>query len=384
IVEELTWARTRPVELIDALRERLKHYKGKDCYPPERAGQCVVTKEGAAVVREAIDYVTSLETLGGVGTASQPGLAMAGEDHVHDIGQTGTASHTSSDGTNAADRARRYGNFELFGECLWYGSDRADARCVVLDLIIDDGVPSRGHRLGVLDPRYDTVGVSYGSHCTFGRLAALEFARGWEPDELAMSDRRKAGPHRISPEVMAAAKAKAETAWSLGSCPVCGEPIKGGKVTELAEMGKLHAACFKCSNAGCGCALAGVPYKVQDKALYCKTCFYEKFGEKCKACGKVIMGTMVSCSLGKLHLECLICSTCQKSIGKASFSTSDGIIRCQACAAAAEAAASAAAAPEKRGKGALASAGSAIAGPKAKAKTKAKAKPAAAKVSMSK
>ena len=23
--------------------------------------------------------------------------------------------------------------------------------------------------------------------------------------------------------------------------------------------------------------------QVQDKALYCKTCFYEKFGEKCKA-----------------------------------------------------------------------------------------------------
>ena len=42
------------------------------------------------------------------------------------------------------ERASRYGHFGSFGECLWYGSDKADARCVVLDLIVDDGVPSRG------------------------------------------------------------------------------------------------------------------------------------------------------------------------------------------------------------------------------------------------
>ena len=38
----------------------------------------------------------------------------------------------------------RYGRFECFGECLWYGSTAADARSMVLDLIVDDGVPSRG------------------------------------------------------------------------------------------------------------------------------------------------------------------------------------------------------------------------------------------------
>ena len=37
----------------------------------------------------------------------------------------------------------------------------------------------------------------------------------------------------------------------------------------------------------------------------------------CQACSKVITGSMVSCALGKLHLECLICSACKKSIGKA-------------------------------------------------------------------
>ena len=40
-----------------------------------------------------------------------------------------------------------------------------------------------------------------------------------------------------------------------------------------------------------------------------------------KACDKVITGGMVSCGLGKLHLECVICSACKKSIGKVSWTS---------------------------------------------------------------
>ena len=32
----------------------------------------------------------------------------------------------------------------------------------VLDLIVDDGVESRGHRKGVYNPIYEVVGVNYG------------------------------------------------------------------------------------------------------------------------------------------------------------------------------------------------------------------------------
>ncbi|CAJ1428857.1 unnamed protein product [Effrenium voratum] len=367
IVAELTWARTRPKELIAALTERLKHYRGKDYYPPERTGACVVTKEGAAVVQEAIDYVKTLEALGGVGEESQQGLALAGADHIWDIGQTGTASHSSSDGTSSAERVVRYGSFASFGECLWYGSDKADARCVVLDLIVDDGVPSRGHRKGVLDPRYDSVGVAFGPHCTFGKMAAMEFAKTWEPNAEAIRARVAAGPFKISEEALEAAKKKVETGWSLGKCPICQEAIKGGKVVEVAEVGKLHADCFKCTE--CQSSLVGATYKTKAGSPFCKTCFFQKFGDPCKACGKMITGSMVSCALGKLHVECLICSSCSKSIGKASFSTADGVIKCQDCAAPKAAA---------KGKaGPLAKAGGLIAAPKAKGKAK-----AAPKVSM--
>ena len=100
---------------------------------------------------------------------------------------------------------------------------------MVLDLIVDDGVATRGHRKGVLDPRYSLVGVAYGPHATFGRTAAMEFARGWEPQVEQLRQRLATGPVTPSLEAMEKAKRERETAWSLGACALCREGIKGGK-----------------------------------------------------------------------------------------------------------------------------------------------------------
>ncbi|CAE8658641.1 unnamed protein product [Polarella glacialis] len=374
IVRELTWARTRPGEVVEALRDRLQHYKGKDYSPHERHGRCVVTKEGPAVVMEAIAFVEELlsSPLGAL-DESQDSLNLSGEDHIADVGQTGTASHDSSDGTSAAQRVARYGTFEVWGECLWYGSDAADARTIVLDLIVDDGVPSRGHRRGVLDRRYTTVGVAYGVHCTFGRMAAMEFAAGWEPNAMFVRLRLQAGPVKMAADVLAKAKSKSDTAWALGSCPLCQAAIKGGRVVDIPQLGgKLHADCFKC--ASCSTALAGGAYKVHSRLPYCSPCFADKHGDKCKACGLAVTGGMVRCSLGTLHVECVICASCQKSVGKGRFTTAGDKISCEECEAAAKAASAAGGGAAvggrppatstsrgSRGPGALSSAGSIIA-----------------------
>ena len=47
---------------------------------------------------------------------------------------------------------------------------------------------------------------------------------------LNQGARVAAGPFKMSAEAMKDAKGKAETAWSLGLCPICRESIKGGKV----------------------------------------------------------------------------------------------------------------------------------------------------------
>lgn len=305
IAQELTWARTRPDEVVAALRERKKHFKGKEYFSPERQGGCVVTKEGLAVVEEAIAFVREAVPMGGVGDRREPGLSLAGEDHVSDIGQTGACSHDSSDGTGAADRARRYGRYRSYGQCLWYGSEISSARAIVLDLIVDDGVPSRGHRLCVLHQAYDCVGVAYGQHATFGRMAAMEFAAGWSGDAGAIAERQRRGPATMSAEMLAKAKANVSTQWKLGACCVCREPMQGGKIMEVEALGgKLHAACFKCH--ACSTELKGVPFKAHERKAFCNPCYYERCGERCVACSKAIAGAMAKCSLGTFHAECFV------------------------------------------------------------------------------
>jgi len=264
-----------------------------------------------------------------VGEDSEVGLALAAEDHVADIGFTGAVSHASSDGTSGYKRVCRYGKMQAFGECLWYGSEKADARCMVLDLIVDDGVASRGHRHCVLSPKYDTVGCAYGPHATFGKVSAMEFAGSWEPFEKGIEARQQSGP--LKPSGQEESRKNVQTQWKvLGTCPVCKEAIRGGAVVEIEKIGKLHKACFSCKE--CSKALSGVPFNVHQGLPYCKECYHSRHGEKCTACSQPICGGMVKCSLGIFHVDCVTCSNCEKSIGKNSFSTASGAITCQACA----------------------------------------------------
>eukprot|EP01052_Picozoa_sp_SAG31_P040244 SAG31_NODE_5783_length_2328_cov_3.748543_2_plen_61_part_00 len=53
---------------------------------------------------------------------------------------------------------------------------------LVDDLIVDDGVPSRGHRLAVFDERYNLAGVAVASHAVFSHMAAIEFANDYADD----------------------------------------------------------------------------------------------------------------------------------------------------------------------------------------------------------
>lgn len=59
------------------------------------------------------------------------------------------------------------------GECCQYGYNEASK--VVLDLLIDEGVPSLGHRKIILDTGYTRIGVSVQEHKTYRYNAVLDF-----------------------------------------------------------------------------------------------------------------------------------------------------------------------------------------------------------------
>ena len=57
------------------------------------------------------------------------------------------------------------------GENISYGSAGLQ---VVIDLIVDDGVPSRGHRKNILDPGFHDVGIAIGPHLRYGTMCVMD------------------------------------------------------------------------------------------------------------------------------------------------------------------------------------------------------------------
>ena len=64
------------------------------------------------------------------------------------------------------------------GENIAFGPD--EAREVVMQLIIDDGVASRGHRVNIYKKDFKVVGISTGAHKKYGRMCTMDFAGGFK------------------------------------------------------------------------------------------------------------------------------------------------------------------------------------------------------------
>jgi uncharacterized protein YkwD len=59
------------------------------------------------------------------------------------------------------------------GECCYYGVE--DAFDIIVDLLIDQGVSSLGHRKICLSPSYTELGVSIQPHKTYSSNTVLDF-----------------------------------------------------------------------------------------------------------------------------------------------------------------------------------------------------------------
>ncbi|MGI9321013.1 MAG: CAP domain-containing protein [Thiogranum sp.] len=170
VLNELNLARTNPKRYAEFLSEMRPYFNGNHL---ERPGELIlVTREGVAAVDEAIGFLRSTAPLSDL--RASRGLSRAAKTHVKDQ-QNGAMGHTGSDGSQPWDRMSRYGTWQdKVAENISYGGN--STRGVVIQLIVDDGVPGRGHRVNMFDPQYRFVGVACGTHARLRDMCVMDFA----------------------------------------------------------------------------------------------------------------------------------------------------------------------------------------------------------------
>lgn len=175
VVREINMARTAPKDYASLLKQYRKYYDKKILRLPGKTP--ILTKEGVRAVDEAIRFLRSLQPLSPL--ISSKGMSSGAKDHVKDQGPSGSTQHKGSDGSQPSDRVNRYGTWEKsLGENISYGSDQA--RDIVMGLIIDDGVPGRGHRKNIFHSDFRVIGVACGPHPDYRSVCVMTFAGGYK------------------------------------------------------------------------------------------------------------------------------------------------------------------------------------------------------------
>ena len=173
VVEEINRVRTDPTGYATHLEALLPQFEGTVRHTP--AGR-LRTLEGAAAVREAIAALRGTQQMAPL--EHSPGLSAAARDLARDQGASGGMGHVGSDGSAPADRAERHGRWSgALSENVSYSAYPAEARDVVIQLLVDDGVPGRGHRRNILDPTMRVIGVACGAHPQFATVCVVDHAR---------------------------------------------------------------------------------------------------------------------------------------------------------------------------------------------------------------
>lgn len=168
VVLEMNMARTNPKKYAELYIEpRTKKFNGK-IY-----GGNLQTNEGVAVVNECIKFMNNQKSLSVL--LPSKGLTLAAKDHANTQSLTDKTGHTGTDGSDPFKRMKKYGLYTTAGENISYGSKTA--REIVVSLLIDDGVKSRGHRKNIMNKDFKTTGIGFANkHKLYGCECVLDYA----------------------------------------------------------------------------------------------------------------------------------------------------------------------------------------------------------------
>jgi Ca2+-binding EF-hand superfamily protein/uncharacterized protein YkwD len=201
VLAEINLCRSNPGKYAEKLRATLEYYEGNILSKPGSVP--IETEEGPDSVNECIDQLNATDPLPLI-RWSVP-LASAAQVHVDDIGPAGEMGHLGTDNSDAGDRIERFCQWEgTIGENIDYGSTNAED--IVVNMLIDDGVSSRGHRNNILKPEHLFAGIADGDHRDMEHLCVIVFAQGISESRVPSSAPSKAQtpkPKPASPKPLA-------------------------------------------------------------------------------------------------------------------------------------------------------------------------------------
>jgi len=175
--DTMTWmnlARTGSKKVVEELERISKSFTDKSNPKIMVEGNTrVLTVEGKAAVLGAIKAMKKHKAV--TKLYGSLGLNSAARELVKEEGPKGLFSHTGPDGSSPFSRMNRFGKWgETAGENLASGSNNGKA--IVMQLLIDDGIPSRAHRKNILNPAYHKAGVAVGKNKSYGWMTCIDYA----------------------------------------------------------------------------------------------------------------------------------------------------------------------------------------------------------------
>lgn len=169
VADELNLARTNPKAYARVIEAEFATLRGKRY---KRNGATMVMKEGRSAVKEAVRALNRQTPLPALPLSAC--LSAAAADHVAYQGPRGEFGHSGAGGSGPGARVEQQVRGTAYcGENISYGV--GDARSVVVQLIVDDGVKGRGHRKNIFDPRFRSLGTATGPHAKFRTMAVQVF-----------------------------------------------------------------------------------------------------------------------------------------------------------------------------------------------------------------
>jgi len=172
IVDEINAMRRDPSAFVSDLNRFRGFYNGRLIQLPDKRTP-ILSFEGTTAVDEAIQIARGMDPVPEL-TVS-PGLSKAARDHAIEQGDAGTLEHSGIDGSFPHERMQRYGKLGgLSGENIGTGHDVG--KWAVIDLFVDDGVSSRGHRDNLIEDKFRLIGVGCHKHTQWRVVCVMDFA----------------------------------------------------------------------------------------------------------------------------------------------------------------------------------------------------------------